>query len=331
MSEKIPRENNEKVEPDDYSPESFYSGFYGIVGGNEQSQREAALFLGEAFVCQGGKTFVENGKEYEVKDFEREKTQEEINAITAIVDKLFGFVQRYGADGIDLDPAHFHFLDRNKFVASGLEPRSFYAGSDQFVGICDFGNFLANAQGVVHEGLHFSSFQTAQIKGQGFLDERRSGFNIKTKKGEIYFKDIDEAVISELTKKFDKEFFGNIPELAGYFRERKEFIDHFLQCDDPQKAKLAEDIAYIQRISSAPGIAGLGGFSYSNVEPRQRLNLLIYKIQAESKGKFGSKEEIFDIFSRAVMHGNLLPVAKLVEETFGKGSFRKLGEATKLK
>lgn len=42
---------------------------------------------------------------------------------------------------------------------------------------------------------------------------------------------------------------------------------------------------------------------------------------------FKDTEEIFALFVRASMFGELLPVARLVERAFGKGAYRRLGKA----
>ena len=38
------------------------------------------------------------------------------------------------------------------------------------------------------------------------------------------------------------------------------------------------------------------------------------------------KEEVFDLFASAALTGNLLTIGKLIDKTFGLGTFRKIGE-----
>jgi hypothetical protein len=42
-------------------------------------------------------------------------------------------------------------------------------------------------------------------------------------------------------------------------------------------------------------------------------------------GHFTSTEEVFKVFAEAVLSGRLLELARLIDQTFGKGAFRKLG------
>ena len=51
----------------------------------------------------------------------------------------------------------------------------------------------------------------------------------------------------------------------------------------------------------------------------------------ENKDKFDSYEDLFKLFSAAMFKGDLLPIARLIEDTFGKGTFRKIGESSKSK
>ena len=53
---------------------------------------------------------------------------------------------------------------------------------------------------------------------------------------------------------------------------------------------------------------------------------MIDKLLERNKIKFQNKEEIFEIFSMAMMTGNILPIGKLIDGTFGAGVFRKIGE-----
>jgi len=52
---------------------------------------------------------------------------------------------------------------------------------------------------------------------------------------------------------------------------------------------------------------------------------VISEIYQRNKGEFGSEEEIFKTFAKAVLTGRLMELARLIDNTYGKGSFRKLG------
>jgi hypothetical protein len=53
---------------------------------------------------------------------------------------------------------------------------------------------------------------------------------------------------------------------------------------------------------------------------------LIDKILERNSEKFQDREEIFEIFAKGMMTGNILPVGRLIERTFGNGTLRRIGE-----
>jgi hypothetical protein len=57
------------------------------------------------------------------------------------------------------------------------------------------------------------------------------------------------------------------------------------------------------------------------------LNTLIDKLFDRNKDKFFDREEVFDVFARAAMTGRMVPLGRLVDTTFGAGTFRLIGES----
>ncbi|MDD5396630.1 MAG: hypothetical protein PHW24_01065 [Candidatus Moranbacteria bacterium] len=57
-------------------------------------------------------------------------------------------------------------------------------------------------------------------------------------------------------------------------------------------------------------------------EERIRLDLFIDKILESSEGLFKNKHEVLEVFLRAQLSGRLLPLARMIEKSFGNGSFR---------
>ena len=55
------------------------------------------------------------------------------------------------------------------------------------------------------------------------------------------------------------------------------------------------------------------------------MNTLIGEIYVKNSESFSSEEDVFKMFAEAVMTGRLLKVARIIEKTFGKGSFRQFG------
>ena len=72
-------------------------------------------------------------------------------------------------------------------------------------------------------------------------------------------------------------------------------------------------------------------FFYGYLEFREVLKTFIDEIYEKNKDMFNSKDDIFKLFAQAAVGGQVLPLARVWEKTYGKGSFRDLGELTKLR
>ena len=55
-------------------------------------------------------------------------------------------------------------------------------------------------------------------------------------------------------------------------------------------------------------------------------NTLIDKLLERNKNKFKSRDEILDIFTNTMLSGNIIPLGRLVDETFGRKTFSQIGE-----
>jgi len=64
---------------------------------------------------------------------------------------------------------------------------------------------------------------------------------------------------------------------------------------------------------------------------REVLDEFVEEIYEKNKEQFDSEEDVFKIFTQATIGGQLLPLARIWEKTYGKGSFRDLGKVTKFR
>ncbi|MDP2934267.1 MAG: hypothetical protein Q8N59_00630 [bacterium] len=153
----------------------------------------------------------------------------------------------------------------------------------------------AFAMHVFHEILHLNSYTALQLKGkeEPSIETYRSGIEVIARNGEkIFFRDIEEAVIELLTRRFYQE---NIITNEVFDEEDKK------------------------------------NFPICRVEERAKLEALIDVLWEGNKNRFKTKEGVEDLFLEAQFTGNLLKIGRLIEKTFGKGSFRKLGEGNLIK
>lgn len=265
---------------------------------------------------------------------EKEKTPFFKGLVHDINERMQKFVAEYGGTGLDVEDKHIHLADLEKFtpeqrdflknVAAIFMPR----GQGVVVWNYDEKNKIKLATILAHELLHFNSFFSYQKdedisqeriedlplvittnlpdqKKEIMLRMRRGGFRIRTKGKEVYFRKIDEAIIEELTTRFGAKYF---PQLNGVAQELEEKNQSLKLLSPETREKLISEHTYD--------------------EERQKLNELIDDLYIKNMGSFKSREGVFALFARAVLTGRLLPIARLIEKTNGKGSFRVLGAET---
>ena len=205
------------------------------------------------------------------------------------------------------------------------------------------GNKLKFAQDLAHEMLHLNGFYSYQISSEENADInlekpqsgselnlniRRSGFSIGTLDGkEIYFNDIDESIIEELAIRFGREYFGEWPELAQEIKDRDEYVAWIAEEDGVDIERVRDTIGSVKK-EELPDSIRFRWTSYGYNSARIKFNDLINDLYAKNRSRFRSREAVFTLFARATLTGRILPVARLVERTYGKGSFRELGKKT---
>jgi hypothetical protein len=292
------------------------SGLSKIVGGDEKQREEIRKFFEIHF------------KYGDWAEISYEKRQEEEQIIRAILEYMDEFVRRYGGIPVKVKSFHINLIDKSRVKPEVLTKLTIdhgvlasYEFSAQQIAIFEYlpgsDSLLKLAHLVTHELIHFNSFQSVTASHEvGILArQRRGGLSVLTKEGESYFRLLNEAVVTELQIRFAEEYFHRIPELEDEIKNLEEL-----------KRKLPRDqqseCAYLEQNGEVIGY-------YPYFEERKKLNALIDDIFQRNKGSFKSREDIFYMFAKAVMTGELLPIARLIEKTYGKGSFRKLGEETK--
>ncbi len=274
---------------------------------------------------------------------ERVKTHEELEIIAAINEKLKGFIENYGGTYVTLSPDLVHMIDPQKLSKSDWRMLKEWQGenmSDGWTLLTDQGIFInlyrhddlvhfANV--LAHEQIHHQQFVSVHAQWaddqEDVLEfwERRYGMKIFSTRGEEgttqYLHWLNEAVTEELNRRF----VGQLTEIPAM----KKGLD--------ERARNFPDMDVIERISSThirtwkshEKVHVEFGPHSAYGEERSMLNDLIDQIYEKNKEKFTSREDVFHVFSNASLTGRLLPVARLIEGTMGKGYVRKMAEHQK--
>ena len=148
---------------------------------------------------------------------------------------------------------------------------------------------------------------------------------IHANEGKNYFRGLSEAIIEELTMRFDRQRFQDFPPLEDALKYRAEMEQ---KVAEPKY----EDAKEISEVVTKPEGEGYRTTIKPYVYGKQRriLRSVISKIHDANEGQYPSKEVVFELFAKAELSGRLLEVARIIEQSLGKGSFRKLGEDTTL-
>ncbi|MDD5547462.1 MAG: hypothetical protein PHN74_00975 [Candidatus Pacebacteria bacterium] len=298
-----------------------------------------------------------------VKEYELEKTDEDKKLIKLAEDSADKIVLSYGGKPNPASIEKIHLLRPGS--TSSITKERLSSAAHSALGqniIVDRGTSnLGVTLNTIHEFLHLKSYKAAQIldANKNELGAYRSGITIIShKKDKSYFIDIEEAIIAKLTDQVYNEklknnlLFKKEIETTEKFKELFEKTPHYNNFTNKQKKVFSKELYSIPGIIEAINtiesgelkdrpmdfklgyIAGIfSKICKENSEivlsarekEREDLDNIIDDIYEKSKRTM-SKKEIFDEFAKANFSGNLLPLARMVENTLGKGYFRKIAE-----
>ncbi len=180
----------------------------------------------------------------------------------------------------------------------------------------------------LHELMHVKSHRTLHVIATDTgleINHRRDGVSVISNKAEEgeFFRGLHEAIVATQEKisfpdmlsipemKDDKNFWES-SEAATYRQEMSEYT-----------GVPADDFLWVQPV----GDTGIEWRQFSYHHHREVLKFICEKIQ-ETYSEYADWVGVYEEFRNAHFNGDLLKIARLVEDRFGKGSFRILGEMT---
>jgi hypothetical protein len=309
-----------------------FSSFERVVGNIPEAEKEQILRdKGERFDDQVFESL--RGKE-------REKTLEELQIISLANEATNEARQRYGLENFDIPPENIHVVTEESWLRE--KSVAFYNSMFQGVVVREQPARIVFLKKIFHEMLHFKSYNALQVTSveNSELDEYRVGLTVHTRDGKrMYFVNLNEAVTEEMTKRFATKLFDN-PLFAGEIKQTKDVITRYPRAvtgsgeplfdEDTFYAEVAGKKSWHEAVGRLFGVQEKSkkitteGFTYQS--ERKILNTLIDKILERNQDKFQDREEIFEVFAKGMMTGNILPVGRLIERTFGNGTLRRIGE-----
>lgn len=287
----------------------------------------------------------------EAKKIEYQKTPEIRELINETIKYVGEFLEQYGIKAVDVSADNIFIYDQLKIDDDfkkdmqkrfGADAGATYLPTSQRILILKDINTLSSAQLsdiIAHELIHLNSFTSYQstknnsdasismkIDGNEInLKQRRLGLELKDNSGEKrFFKYINEAVTEELAGRFCNQFFKEINQLKEVSAKKKSVIEENSSPDEREQAMT--NILEIITTQQSSGQWKSIFITHTYPEERGQLNKIIDELWERNKDKYHSREDIFNLFVNAMLHGQLLPLARLVEKSYSKGILRYFGE-----
>ena len=233
-----------------------------------------------------------------IGDLELPKTSEDIERIHEIKGVVEEFARCYGRTSfIDLPDDNIHFL-KDGGVKEYTKNRLAVGSNASVLGqiFIDRRDDISTAITTFHELWHaLASRIEIQVTQKGQIYDYRGGLTVYNRLGEEkQFYRLDEALTGKMTERFFNESLRENPKYKDLIKEK----DQKGETVDTTRKDEASDFETI-------------------VE---------YIFQKNSQ-EFKTKEDVWDMFFRAQVTGDVAPVEDLVERTFGKGAFLRIEKA----
>ncbi len=299
------------------------------------------------------------------KQYELEKTPEDLEIIEKIEKKVDRVVKEYGGDPSPISLENMHVLKPGAIsaVTDGRYAFGLYRPMSSEIAVEKWKSKLLFATVLEHELFHMKSYKSARLtEGSKTIQLYRSGLSMNAKKNpdenaeqEIeYFGMLEEAIVDECSIKLGDEISHDrifseeakaLERLRNWviqYQQRRglsnetidKFKSEFRYLGDPQE-EVNKVLAYSQneedRQSYAAGLfdglraKGEVKLAERYIE-REKLHKLLDILVVDSNHRFSNRDEVFTLFAQANFSGNYVTLARTVESILGKGSFRKIAE-----
>ena len=265
---------------------------------------------------------------------EREKTPEQIEIIR-FVDKITNeFLASCGLSAKSVPVENIHLIDPADFKNRNNNNVGVYSPELQAITFsADVAEInIVFVRNLIHEMLHAKAFSSVDIVSDDGSDvsDRRVGFAVMPRSdrkdipGDVaedgfLFHRLNEAItelVTELIMRENAEEFESSPLFADDIKQTRGLRLEALG--------ILDDVYYIGKTEEDE----LFGFGFGYERERELLVELVQKLYSRNQTTFSDPVEVFDLFKAGAIGGNILPVARLIEKTFGPGSFKELGIVT---
>jgi hypothetical protein len=270
-----------------------------------------------------------------VRQFEIPKSVEQLALVDFANGETDRLMRELGLEPHDIPPENYHIVPKeiyaglNKmndesFAVTFYKDQSIFFNGDYSSNLVYFGN---NA---LHESLHLKghlTFEVEQNEEHGTtVTPYRQGVSASASeklgyggKFHRHFDGLHEAIVSAQ----EKVSFKRMMELP-ILQKEKEYLN-LEETKEKQRRKAAKYNVPEDEIFWVNKEDEFCTFFFS-LPQREVLNYICEEIKKDHPEKYSTPQDVFKEFLKAQFTGQLLILAHLVENSFGKGSFRVLGD-----
>jgi hypothetical protein len=264
----------------------------------------------------------------ELKLSEVEKTAEQ----NAQIDNLIGVINSERRDRGKapklLNHNFVHFFASGAWQQERPNGGGYYDSIVQVINMCEPENKLGFLNLVAHELFHADSFNALKTDNDRSVQPYRTGFQF-SKDAKPYFLAINEAITEIRARELMAKELKSNPFYADVLRETQA-----IKAEGLAKAVyLLKNSISGQQVFGADGALAAsfnrrGNILLAGDAYREERQTLVRLCDVLAKKNHSTREKVLAQFMSAAKDGNYLPVARVVENTFGRGSFRELGRVS---
>ena len=269
----------------------------------------------------------------QLKKHEIQKSEGQITLISFINNKVNRLVREFGLEPYDIPTENYHIIPSKlyrKVARDSSNATAFYTKQGVIFEAESFQDNLLHFGAVaLHETLHLKAFYSMEVNEEDTEIHKtpyREGVTIRSLQREGYhgdyhehFRGLHEAIVSRV----ERDSISNLLELPELSKEKEWLASEEA---DQLKKKLATEKEMPE--NNIIWVGEKGKNDWERVGYPKHIEVLEYvcsEIQKQFSDEYRDTEDVFKEFLKAHFTGQLLGIARLVEQTFGIGSFRQLG------
>ncbi|MEK9167608.1 MAG: hypothetical protein AAB613_02600 [Patescibacteria group bacterium] len=281
----------------------------------------------ERRILEEEKRFFDHPELSIISQNEREMTKIEQAIISLVLEAGDQIDEIYNAPRFPIPPDNFHIIPGERWPEDLGSCSGIFNSHVQQIAIRETPSRLHLAKLAFHELMHLKSFGKLQIVDDSKLVDSRAGFGIVSRDGKKeYFRLFEEAIVEVLTIDFINRHKGHelFAEETKRTNELKERFGNDV-IDNEGKAFFDDNLYYAEVLTNQDGSVKLDGQQFTYSKERLGLNLLIEKTVERDQLERYNVSDLQALFVRGHIDGNILPIAKTIDSTFGEGVFRAIG------